>query len=499
VPKEDDLAIIAGLKSFLTLAGTGIQGLVQTIAASTTDVASAPQPNLNLQPNPRLARPEASSSESSDCAIGSPDLRPLAAHVTERQQQLLRVGAAIRGLEKELDRLEKRRAAFIDAAQHAEDGIPVKASDLVAPDERELEHAYADFDEATRALGESSDHLMTCQPLLSAYAMLIGAPADGRVIHDLASRIRDIAGCGDADVSAIRESIRANASLLADNAVANPSLCTTAKLKSIVALHQDAMRPLIERLLNAKQVEDKVWTAIDKASGARKQVLASAATLTRQVNRGRRHTWNNTLIRALAVTRPNPKLPWSKVQSHEIIVKADSPYVKELSLAHATEEKRAYKLESAAGQLLGYGIGLVYTPLYESSYRAVAIPGSTTKIIAETERETRAGDLAAFLTYRFMEHWPGMRGPQPTLDVGVGLTSGRPAFFLGGGIEIVRAARIGFGWTAQRLSRLAEGQTPNVTVVSSTDDIRTVKRFDTSHYYVSLTFALDSLSLFNTR
>jgi hypothetical protein len=39
----------------------------------------------------------------------------------------------------------------------------------------------------------------------------------------------------------------------------------------------------------------------------------------------------------------------------------------------------------------------------------------------------------------------------------------------------------------------------NVTVVSSTDDIRTVKRFDASNYYVSVTFALDSLSLFNTR
>jgi hypothetical protein len=85
------------------------------------------------------------------------------------------------------------------------------------------------------------------------------------------------------------------------------------------------------------------------------------------------------------------------------------------------------------------------------------------------------------------------------LDFGVGLTSDRPAFFLGLGIEILRAGRVGFGWAPQRVSDLGEGQTGNVTLVSSTDDIKTVKRFDTSNYYFSFTFALDSLSLFNSK
>jgi hypothetical protein len=49
------------------------------------------------------------------------------------------------------------------------------------------------------------------------------------------------------------------------------------------------------------------------------------------------------------------------------------------------------------------------------------------------------------------------------------------------------------------LSSLADGQTLNETVASSTDDIKTISRFDTSHYYVSSTFALDSLSLFNRK
>ncbi len=101
-------------------------------------------------------------------------------------------------------------------------------------------------------------------------------------------------------------------------------------------------------------------------------------------------------------------------------MKAVTRYVKELSLSRGAEEKRAYKLESATGQILGYGIGVIYTPLHESAYGAVAVPGATTKVIGETKRETRAGELAAFLTYRFMEHIPRKRYIQPTLDFGVG-------------------------------------------------------------------------------
>jgi hypothetical protein len=405
----------------------------------------------------------------------------------------------MRALEEELDRFETARSAFIQVAQKAEDGAPVAASELVGPDEGALKTAYEGLEDSTRELAESADHLTSCQPLLGAYATLIGAPADAKVIHDLASRIRNVEGCSAPDVSALAASVRANAALLADPVAMDSSVCTPARLKSVIELHRDAMKPMVERLVNAKQIEDKVWNAIDQARGARDEVLAAAGTLSRQVDRGRRHTWNNALIRALAVTRPNPELRWNKVQSHEVIIKANSPYVKELTLAHAAEEKRAYKLESATGLLLGFGIGIIYTPLYESTFAAVAVPGTSTKVITETERETRAGDLAAFLSYRFLQHRPARRWAEPTVDFGVGLTSGRPAFFVGLGFEIVRAARIGAGWAPERVSQLAEGQTPNVTVVSSSDDIRIVKRFTTDNYYVSFTFALDSLSLFNGR
>ena len=60
-------------------------------------------------------------------------------------------------------------------------------------------------------------------------------------------------------------------------------------------------------------------------------------------------------------------------------------------------------------------------------------------------------------------------------------------------------ARIGVGWAPQRIVDLDASQTVNVTVITSADEIKTVKRFELSNYYVSFTFALDSLSLFNSK
>ena len=300
--------------------------------------------------------------------------------------------------------------------------------------------------------------------------------------------------CDAAAVKPIADSIRANVDAL----VTDVEGCK-AELKSHLETHRDTMKPMVERLMNAKQVEEKLWTALAKAAESRKEVLAGADVLSRRVRHGHRHTWNGKLITALVVTRQFPELPWNKIQTHEIIAKADSPYAKELTLRRGAEEKRSYKLESATGQVLGYGVGLIYTPLQESTYTAVTVPGETTKVIRETGRETRAGDLAAFLTYRFLEHRPRQRGRkyQPVLDFGVGLTSDRPAFFIGPAFEIARAARIGVGWAPQRVTKL-DGQKPDDTVADASE-IRTRKAFDLSNWYVSFSFALDSLSLFNAK
>jgi hypothetical protein len=496
-PKEDDLAVIAGLKTFLSLAGSGIQGVIQTISSATLatqDLAAAmvdiaPPPAKTITPQMKGSRGVQKAAPA--CELSPFDVSRVASAVTARDEHLSAMLRAMRALQEQLDDLEQKRSDFIRVAQRAEDGKPVSASELIAPNVSNIESAYGELLKQTRPLTDEIGVLEDCRAFFAATSGLLNAPVSSPVIETLARRVQQPA-CTHPAAAPIKKYAEQFFSL-------TTSSCSDEQVKKVMDVNKGALLPLVERLASARQHEEKLWAAGDKALAARKDVIAAANMLTRQVQRGLRHTWSDRLIRELVVTRQNPELPWSKVQSHEVIMKADSPYVKEVSLSRGAEEKRTYKLESATGQLLGYSIGLTYTPLHESTFGALTVPGTTTKVIGETNRTTRAGDLAAFLTYRFMEHAPRAKARkiQPTAEFGVGLTSDRPAFFLGAGLELFRAGRLGLGWSPQRVSVLAPDQIVNQTVVASSDEIKTVKRFDTSNYYVSFTFALDSLSLFN--
>lgn len=479
-PTETTLAVIDGLKALLALAGTGIQSVIQ-VAATTAPVGVADIVAM-MALEGKAAETEM---EKAACETPPPQVDALAASLADRHQRLTTIAGAMSALETSLGTLQEARTAFVRVAQRAEDGAPVRLDDLPPPAVETIVDRFDRLSSEAGALRQASDTLASCQPLLAAYVTMLGAPADITVLKALRSQVAGATGCR---IGAITGSIAANADAL---------LSCPAGVADGLKLHAGVMKPLAERLLNARQVEEKVWQAFTQALAARATVEADARTLASQVARARRHTWNGALVREIVVTRPNPRLGWNKVQSHSIDIEADSPYVKELRLSGRPKETISYKLESSAGRILGYGIGVVYTPLHESTWTAVTVPGTTTKVIAETGRETRAGDLAAFLTYRFLEHWPARRVVQPVLDAGVGVTSGRPAFFLGAGLELARAARVSAGWTPQRVTRLAPGQVVNVTTVSGTDDIRTERHFDTGHWYLSVSFALDSLSLFN--
>lgn len=502
VPKEEDLGVITGLKSFLTAAGTALQGTLKVLTLSSPSSAARGQADdaatLSVDRD-RVSSMRRGQPPPPVCAPQPPETNTLADAVTIRMQHLLGASSAIDRLERQVDNLAGKRSDFLRAAQKAEDGQPVTLAELTEPAIAALEAAYDDLASASSHLRKKTDPLATCQPLMAAYVHLLSGPPNRKVMEALANRI--IANpqswaCDALEVKPIADSIRNNAAQL----VRDIEGCDLPAVKTHLETHRDTMKPMVERLMNAKQVEEKLWTALAKAAESRKEVLAGAHVLSRRVRHGQRHTWGGKLIPALVVTRQFPVLPWNKIQTHEIIAKADSPYAKELTLRRGAEEKRSYKLESATGQVIGYGVGLIYTPLQESTYAAVAVPGETTKVIRETGRETRAGDLAAFLTYRFLEHRPRPRGRkyQPVLDIGVGLTSDRPAFFIGPAFEIARAARIGIGWAPQRVTKL-DDQTPDVTVVADASEIRTKKAFEVSNWYVSFSFALDSLSLFNAK
>jgi hypothetical protein len=507
-PTEADLEIVGNLKTFLSVAATGIQAVIQTAAFSaapgltladlfdtTSDKSIAPPGTVSRAPSGKPAAPAPP-----PCQQAPPQAGALTRVIIDRNAKLLRLNQAVAALSKELAAVDTTRRAFVTQAQKAADGGDVEVSSLKAVDVASLNASFATMQDAVSVLETGTTKLTSCQPLLSAYALLLSAPDDPDVVRELAAHVDTLAkttdGTPDApvcevpDVAAAIKTEAASASCAADAKVDEAD----AWLKR----HRAAMKPLADRLFDPKTSEKAVWDAIDAVQKAKPQVIASIDTLRRQVDHALVHSWNGRLIPELVVTRQNPELRWSKIQTHSIVVKPVSPYVKELTLKQTGDETHTFKLESATGQILGYGIGVIYTPLYESTWTAATAPDGT-KVIAETNRETRAGDLAAFLSYRFLEHHPSAkrRLAQPTLDFGVGLTSGRPAFFLGGGLEVVRALRLGFGWTPQRVSTLAPDQTVNVTKVSSNDDIRTVNRFDTRHWYVSLSFALDALSLFS--
>ena len=363
-----------------------------------------------------------------------------------------------------------------------------RRADLVGADLKATEAAYAALLDAASSLSRDSDALDTCQPMLSAYATLLGAPAEAKIVE---AWVNQVTSDGTCSVGKLRQSIVTNASLLP---LTGPC---SGQLQGALKWQAGVMKPLLGQLLDTVSAAEKVLQAADKARDARQQVRSAADVLRRSVDAGSRQTWDGALIRELVVTRPNPDLPWNKVQSHSIVVQANSPYVKEVTLAHRLEEKHDYRIESATGRIIGFGVGLVYTPLHQSTWTAATLPGGADKVITETSRETRAGDLGAFLTYRFMEYRRQSAPVLPILELGVGVSSDHPSYFLGAGVEIKHAARIGFGWSPQRVTRLDAGQVVNVTRVASNDDIRTVKKFDLSNWYISLTFALDSLSLFN--
>ena len=498
-PKEDDLAIIAGLKTFLSLAGAAISAGATTIvlpamveATTSASVAVNSTKDTEFRINNLWENEQTSTKPPPPppCVIGTPEVSPMVRLIAARNKQLAELSVAMGTLATKLSALEAHRNQFISVMQRAERSS-IDVSDLEPVDLTPLNDAYNGFAGKSAALGKSTASLARCEPMLNAYATLLGSPDNVIVARALATQVGPN-GCDDTELA---DTVRKNAIALTGKM---NSSCSAAQLEAGFKLHKGAMLPLTDRLRNAKEVEKAVWPAMEKLAEAKPAVLRGAAVLTDEIQAARRHTWNGKLIRELIVTRQNPSLPWNKIQTHAIVVKADTPYAKEMTLVHPAEQTYGYKLESMTGRVLGFGIGMIYTPLDESTWTAAAGPGGT-KVIAETKIEGRAGMLAAFLNYRFTEHRPSKSRVLPTLDFGVGLDSDKTAFFLGLGLEIRRAARLGFGWSPQRVSRLSAGQTEGVTVVTSNDDIRTEKGFALNNWYLSFVFALDSLSLFNSK
>src|SRR5438552_12305362 len=127
------------------------------------------------------------------------------------------------------------------------------------------------------------------------------------------------------------------------------------------------------------------------------------------------------------------------------------------------EVTAAYSVESRTTGILGLGFGVTWTRIVSPKYGAVTDPtDATQKVIARTDEDARAGQVAAFLDYRFLNHLtPSTRGHgtyrhvNPVIQVGAGANT---SFYVGIGLEVFKIVRIGYGLTWQKVTKLTDPQ-----------------------------------------
>ena len=194
----------------------------------------------------------------------------------------------------------------------------------------------------------------------------------------------------------------------------------------------------------------------------------------------------------------SPAVKWNQRITRPFKLRLDSSFSKEVA-TRRPELDVSFATAWRGGSLVGIGVGIVYTPLTSPTWSAAPKPGSdTVKVVTRTDEETRAGAFGLFLNFRFLQAVaPSTRGTWfvPALQIGTGFDPSEPSFYAGGAFELFKYVRMGVGCTWQQVKRL-NGQIEGVTEVSGDSDIKTRDGFD-HRYYVSLSIAIDNLSLFD--
>jgi hypothetical protein len=201
----------------------------------------------------------------------------------------------------------------------------------------------------------------------------------------------------------------------------------------------------------------------------------------------------------IVVPTPATGARWDKAQQYTVELKADSPYLGDVARNPELKDVTlTYNVRWNGESVLGVGVGVTYTPLVDHTWAVLPLPTDSTKKSPQPKTtETRAGQLALFLNWRAVQtFWPETRTwkAKPGIEVGASLNADKPGAFVGVSLEVLKALRIAYGRTWQRVTVL-DGQVADVTVVQSDADVRTRQVFRRS-WYASLSFALDSLTLF---
>ena len=188
-------------------------------------------------------------------------------------------------------------------------------------------------------------------------------------------------------------------------------------------------------------------------------------------------------------------LRWSQIRSEGFKIVADSPYKDLVTLNHPTDVTAGYELQQAGRWSFDVDVATIYTELADPVFTAVDPdndPETKNNVIGQTDEKGRAGELGLFVTFKRRINQGDLFtfGPQ----IGAGFDTDHPSFFAGFGIGISRYAKLGFGWSWQRIKELKDAKPGDP--VATTEDIAIRDVFD-DNYYVSLSITLDELPFFS--
>jgi hypothetical protein len=190
------------------------------------------------------------------------------------------------------------------------------------------------------------------------------------------------------------------------------------------------------------------------------------------------------------------EVSWQDVETQPIKIATAGDFSSNIHARRQTGISTSYKVQPASARAWDVGVSLIRTRISDPKFTAVAGTG-TQKVIAQTGATTRSGELALFANVRPVAFispdapaWTRGFG----VEIGSALSTDKPAVFAGLSVQLGRYFRLGWGFTAQRVTEL-KGQKIG-DAVTSNDDIVTHQAFHSAHY-LSLTVSLGSIPFFS--
>lgn len=245
----------------------------------------------------------------------------------------------------------------------------------------------------------------------------------------------------------------------------------------------DKQRPILDQ---AQKVLDRQ----DESAKVVASLTMTRARWDRFVLGDRMMTWMVAPLRAQPIG-------WTRDQIHALKITVDTPFAGDVATM-LPKVDTSVRLTSPRASMFGIDAGLVVTPLEQVTYKAVAGPGGVKRITA-TERDSRTGQLALFIDWRLVQLWRPAASAwrvRPALQGGVAVDTRTPGFFLGASTGLTKWMRLSAGRTWQSV-RVLDGQQEN-DPVENNDAIRLRDAFE-ARWYVSASFAIDEVPLFNAK